>query len=115
MMRLHDILDARRKELGWTYEDVHERLLAYAWPPGVKPPGLPTVGHWFNGTRRPRNMQHLAALTAVLELSLDAAVKGAPAEAKTAEEQVLLDLFRGMTDVDRQMWLIMGKRLEKGG
>lgn len=110
MTRLHTILNAKRLELGWTYEDVHAKLEAYAWPDGVKAPSLSVVGHWLNGTRRPRDMEHLKALCLVLDVSLDAAVMGEPTEAKTAEEQVLLDQFRTMDVADRQVLLLMGSR-----
>lgn len=94
MMRLHEILNARRVKLGWTYEDVHERLERYPWTHGKKPPALSTVGRYFNGRRRPRDMEHLKALLDILDISLDEAVKGAPGEAKTGMEQILLDRFR---------------------
>jgi transcriptional regulator with XRE-family HTH domain len=115
MMRLHEILNSRRVDLGWTYEDVHGKLEAYPWPDGVQSPSLATVGHWFNGTRRPRHMQHLKAICAVLDVSLDEAIRGEPREAKTAEEQVLLDQFRDMSAEDREVYLAMGRRLGVGG
>jgi transcriptional regulator with XRE-family HTH domain len=115
MTRLHDILNASRNRLGLTYEQVHERLEAYPWPEGVSKPSLPVVGHWLNGTRRPRNMEHLKALCRVLEVSLDDAVQGRPAEVKTAEEQVMLDLFREAGNQGRELLLAMGKQMEGRG
>jgi transcriptional regulator with XRE-family HTH domain len=112
MMRLHETLNARRIELGLTYEQVQERLDRYPWPAGIAPPKLPTVGHWFNGTRRPRNMQHLRGLCDVLDLSIDEAVKGAPNEAQTGVEQRMLDLLRSISDADGEMLLAMGERLK---
>lgn len=113
MMRLHETINARRNEKGWTYEQVHELLERYPWPVGVKAPSLSVVGHWFNGTRRPRNMEHLRGLCEVLELSLDEAVKGAPGEAKTAVEQRMLEVMRGLNDVDQEMLLAMASRMGK--
>jgi hypothetical protein len=56
-------------------------------------------------------MEHLKALCRVLEVSLDDAVSGAPTEAKTAEEQVMLDLFRASGDQGRELLLAMGKQM----
>jgi hypothetical protein len=60
-------------------------------------------------------MEHLKALCVVLELSLDDAVMGAPKEAKTAEEQVMLDLFRSSDDQGRQFLLVAGQQARKTG
>ena len=49
MSRLSDNLNGRRLELELTYEKVWEKLQDYPWPPGIKPPSLAVVGHWFNG------------------------------------------------------------------
>lgn len=112
-MRLHETLTARRLEKGWTYEQVHERLERYPWSPGVKPPSLPVVGHWFNGTRRPRKMEHLRGLCDVLDLSLDEAIKGAPAEAKTGMEQAMLDALRDVPDDSQELALAMLRKLRR--
>lgn len=114
MMRLHQTLNARRMALGWTYEQVHERLERYPWPIGVKPPSLAVVGHWFNGTRRPRKMEHLRGLCDVLDVSLDEAVKGAPAEAKTGMEQAILDALREVPDESQELALAMLKQMRRG-
>ena len=111
-MRLHDTLNARRKMRGLTYEEVHEKLLAYPWSHGVKPPSLAVVGHWFNGTRRPRYMEHLRALCEVLDLTLDEAVKGAPAEAKTGVEQAMLEALRSMSAAKAEALLAVAKGME---
>ena len=58
-------------------------------------------------------MEHLRALCVVLDVSLDEAVRGAPAEAKTGEEQVMLDLFRASGDEGRQLLLAMGKQTDR--
>lgn len=113
MMRLDEMLNSRRLEKGWTYEQVHERLERYHWPVGVKPPSLAVVGHWFNGTRRPRKMDHLRGLCDVLDLSIDEAIKGTPGEAKTGLEQRMLDVLRGLSDVDQEMLLAMAARMGK--
>lgn len=115
MKRLHEILNARRVEKEWTYDQVHERLERYPWPDGVSPPSLSVVGHWFNGTRRPRKMDHLRGLLDVLDLSLDEAVKGAPAEAKTGLEQAVLDGLREMPDDLQETVLALIKQLKGKG
>lgn len=70
MTMLHSTLNARRKALGMTYDAVHAALELYRWPEGVTCPAWSTVGRWLNGTRTPRNVEHLRALCAVLGLSL---------------------------------------------
>lgn len=112
-MRLHDILRARAVELGLTNEQVLERLERYSWPDGIKPPKLATVGHWLNGTRRPRKMEHLRAMCEVLDLSLDDAVKGSPKEAKTATQQLMLESMESMSDADAEILLAMAMRMRK--
>lgn len=107
------ILNSRRKLLGLTYEAVYERLLKYPWTGGTTAPSLAVVGHWFNGTRRPRNMQHLRGLCDVLGITIDEAIKGKPREAKTGMEQAMLEAMRGMQDVDAEMLLAMAKRMAK--
>ena len=106
-------LNNRRKALDLTYEAVHERLLKYPWTGGLKPPSLAVVGHWFNGTRRPRNMQHLRGLCDVLGISIDEAVKGKPGEAKTGMEQAMLEAMRKLPDLDTEMLLAMAERMGK--
>ena len=113
MTRLNEMLNARRLLKGWTYEQVHERLERYPWPRGVSAPSLAVVGHWFNGTRRPRSMDHLRGLCDILDMSLDEAVKGAPAEAQTGAEQRMLDAMRTLGDADIEMLLAMAARMEK--
>lgn len=56
-------------------------------------------------------MQHLRALCSVLDISLDQAVMGDPSEAKTAEEQAMLEFFRNSTDAGRQVLLAMGQQV----
>ena len=111
MMRLDEILNARRTQLGWTYEEVHARLESYAWPPGVQPPSLPVVGHWFNGRRRPRKMEHLRALCDVLDLSLDEAI-GGTAEPATAVEQQMLQAMRELDPAAVELLLAMAAKLK---
>lgn len=113
MMRLDEILNARRIEQGLTYEQVHERLERYPWPPTAKAPSLAVVGHWFNGTRRPRKMEHLKALCDVLDVSLDEAVSGSPAQAVTAVEQVLLHEFRKLSPRAQENLIALMAALEK--
>ena len=60
-------------------------------------------------------MEHLKAICAVLNVSLDEAIKGEPAEAKTAEEQAMLDAFRAATDQGRQVLLAMGTQVKAPG
>ena len=57
-------------------------------------------------------MNHLRGLCDVLDLTLDEAVKGAPAEAKTGTEQRMLEAMRSMSDADVEMLLAMAARME---
>lgn len=113
MNHLHSNINAKRRELGLTYEQVHERMSQYPWPVGVKSPSLAVIGHWFNGTRRPRKMEHLRGLCDVLEMTVDEAVKGAPNEAATGIEQAILAAVRDMDDVDAEMILALAQRARK--
>ena len=105
MSQLSDNLNTRRKQLGLTYERVWEELADYPWPEGVAPPSLAIVGHWFNGRRRPRKMEHLQGLCAVLRLSLDEAAAGAANEAITDVEQAVLTALRKMDSKDAEFLL----------
>ena len=58
-------------------------------------------------------MEHLRALCVVLDVSLDEAIGGSPSEAKTGEEQVMLDVFRASGDAGRQLLLAMGQQIGK--
>ena len=113
MRMLHKTLNARRKDLKLTYEDVHAALLRRMHAGEVKPPSLAVIGHWFNGTRRPRNMEHLRALCGVLDLTLDEATGGAPHTAATASEQMLLDETRHLDESSVQLLLAMARGLRK--
>ena len=115
MSQLSRNINARRLELGLTYEQVYDALLKHPWPEGIDPPSLAVVGHWFNGRRRPRKMEHLVGLCEVLEMSLDEAAGKETTEARTDEEQSLLEAFRALNaGVDREYLLAtalqMGKR-----
>lgn len=110
---LHKILNARRKALGLTYEDVHKALNRLAWSGDAKAPSLAVVGHWLNGTRRPRNMDHLRALCAVLDLSIDEATGGQPHTAATASEQLMLEAIRKLDEPSIQLLLAMAQGLRK--
>lgn len=105
MSRLSENINARRLELGLTYEQVWEALLKYEWPEGIKPPSGTVVGHWFNGRRRPRKMEHLKGLCDVLGMTLDQAAGGPSEEAQTDEEAALLQAFRAAGGADREYLL----------
>lgn len=94
-----------------TYADVHELLARRNWSAGVQAPSLAVVGHWFNGRRRPRSMEHLRGLLDVLDLSLDEAIRGAPMEAVTAAENAMLQRMRAMSDEDVVLLLAMAEKL----
>jgi transcriptional regulator with XRE-family HTH domain len=103
MRQLHEKLNELRRAKGFTYEEVQHKLeergihLSHA-----------TVGHWFNGTRKPRSMKHLQALCAVLETSLSAVVDDDFTYAESDREQVLLDQFRSMTAEQQSAYLVLG-------
>jgi len=63
-----DRIDARRNELGLSYAAVHARMLALHWPEGVKPPDIATVTDWFDGRRRPLDMQYREMLYRALDM-----------------------------------------------
>ena len=112
MSQLSTNINARRQELGLTYEQVWEALLKYPWPDGIKPPSLAVVGHWFNGGRRPREMAHLKGLCEVLGMTLDEAARGPSDEARTDEEQAWLRLFRELkSGEDREYLIGLGTQL----
>ena len=115
MSRLSDNLNARRVQLGLTYEQVYNALQEYAWPEGVKPPSLAVVGHWFNGERRPRKVEHLMGLADVLNMTLDQAVKGAETHANTAMEHAVLSGLRDLSDADAQWVLASIEHLRRKG
>lgn len=113
MSRLSDNINARRQELGLTYEQVWDALFKYEWPEGVKPPSVTVVGHWFNGRRRPRKMEHLRGLCDVLGMTLDQAAGGPTEEAQTDEEAALLSAFRAAAGADREYLLATAAMMAK--
>lgn len=108
---LHQTINARRIEKGLTVEQVYDLMLRYRWQPGVRPPALPTVGHWFNGTRRPRNMEHLKALCQALDLTVDEAIGSASLEAQTAVEQRMLSILRDLEPAQAEALLVTGEAM----
>lgn len=107
-------INARRQALGLTYQQVHEALERRTWSPESGPPSLPVVGHWFNGRRRPRKHEHLAALCDVLQLSLDDVVGGAGPRL-APEERALLDGYRSLDPTTKLAILeIVGKLSSQG-
>ncbi len=60
-------------------------------------------------------MEHLRGLLAVLDLSLDEAIKGAPAEAVTGTEQLMLQKMREMSQEDVELLLAMAEKLGRKG
>lgn len=106
MSTFHDRINARREALQLTYEGVHQRLLEWEWPEGTASPALPTVGHWFNGTRRPRDMEHMRALCAVLDMRIDEAVNGV-AVATNSVEDTMVAMLRDMPDNDQELALML--------
>lgn len=58
-------------------------------------------------------MEHLRGLCDVLDLSLDEAIKGAPAEAKTGMEQAVLDALRDVPDDSQELALAMLRKLRR--
>lgn len=110
---LHTLFSESLADRKWTYEELHARLMDYSWTPGVKPPALATVGHWCNGTRRPRKMEHLAAMCQVLDLSLDDVLVQNEDEAKTAIEQKVIRGLRGL-DPAQQEYVLATITMLKG-
>lgn len=92
MRRLNEKLDELRRSLGYTYDDVHEKLEQRGI--NVTPAA---VGHWFNGTRTPRSMKSLSALCAILETTLDAITNDEIEVADDAREMMMLKQFRAMS------------------
>ena len=105
----HSRINARRLEKGLTVEQVYDQILRYRWQPGVRPPALPSVGHWFNGTRRPRNMDHMRALCDALDMSLDEAMGKAPKQAQTEVEQRMLSILRDLDPAQAEALLMTGE------
>lgn len=105
----HSRINSRRLEKGLTVEQVYDLILRYRWQPGVRPPALPSVGHWFNGTRRPRNMDHMRALCNALDMSLDEAMGQSPKEAQTDMEQRMLSILRDLDPAQAEALLMTGE------
>ena len=108
-MRQLDLkLNELRKALGYTYEDVQAKLEER----GIfVTPG--TVGHWFNGIRKPRSLKHLQALCAVLETNLNALMGEDFTYAQNEKEQLLLNEFRLMTREQQAVYIALATTLAK--
>lgn len=116
MRQFHEIIDQRRQDLGLTVEDVFERLDHYAWPRGTKAPALASVGHWFNGTRkRPRDMNHVRAICAVLDLEIGEAFGEDSVQAQTDVEQVMLKKMRKLSPEDQEIAMTLIEGLIRKG
>lgn len=115
MRQFHEIIEARRRDLVLTVEQVHERIENRLLAQGKQPPALATVYHWFNGTRkRPRNMEHLKVLCEVLEIQIGEAFGEHPLEAKTELEQAILKKARPLSPADQELVIAFMERLGTG-
>lgn len=106
MRQLNEKLDELRRSLGYTYEQVQGKLEARDVHITAA-----AVGHWFNGTRKPRSMKHLQALCAVLESTLAAVVGDEIEIAESAKEQLILKQFRGMSPEQQGAFLALASTL----
>jgi len=113
MRPFHEVIDERRRQLGYTYEAVCGLLERYPWSKGVKAPSLPTVGHWSNGIRRPRHMEHLRGLCEVLQLTIDEAAPGGQVSAITDTEAALLRIVRTLSDEQAQALLAVAHTMRR--
>jgi transcriptional regulator with XRE-family HTH domain len=114
MRQFHEIINERRRLKGWTVDHVTDLLEQHLLARGRKPPARATVGHWFNGTRsRPRSMEQLRGLCEVLDIELGEAMGGAPLEAKTALEQVILAKSRPLSEADQELVIAFLDRLHR--
>jgi transcriptional regulator with XRE-family HTH domain len=104
MRTLHDNLDARRAELGYTIAQVHAKLALM----GLKL-SPSTVGHWFTGRGKPRKMEHLKALCEVLETSISVMAGEDPEFARNGFESTLLKEIRNMSPAQREAMLALIK------
>ncbi len=102
MSALATNLDNRRRQLGLTLADVHADLSLKGVQ--VSPS---TVGHWFTGERRPRQMEHLKALCEVLQTSISQMAGEDPEFAQDAFESVLLKEGRSLSVAQREAVLAM--------
>lgn len=98
-------INAQRLALGLTYEDVFARMSDRKYSAGVKAPSLSAVGNWFNGQRRPRNMEHLRALCDVLQISFEDAAGDDDIAPVTTTEAELLKAVRNLSDTKAQALL----------
>lgn len=101
MSAFSDNINARRLQLGYTYQDVHDKMAAMTFSQPIEPPSYSAVGNWFNGQRRPRHMEHLIALCEVLQMSVEDAARGELAPL-TDVEATLLSESRGLPDAQVQ-------------
>lgn len=112
MATFNDNINARRLALGLTYEDVHARMSDRRYSDGVKPPSLSAVGNWFNGQRRPRNMEHLRALCDVLQMSFEDAA-GDDLSPVTATEAEMMKAMRKLSDAQAQALLAIASTMQQ--
>ena len=97
MSALSDNLSKRRAELKLSVPDVTASLqrkgieVAYS-----------TVAAWFNGGRKPKDMEHLKALCAILDTSISEMAGEDPEFAQNAFEAKLLEETRGLDPVQRE-------------
>lgn len=103
MRPLHETLNSLRKSLGYTYEDVQEKLAKRGIDVSAS-----TVGHWFTGIRSPRSLKVLGQLCEVLESRLAQVLDGHVEYARNDRELLLLTQFRNMTSEQRAAYIVMG-------
>lgn len=93
-------LTARRAVLGLSVPDVTAALQRKGYEVAY-----PTVAAWFNGGRRPRSMEHLKALCAVLETTISEMAGEDPQFAQNDFESALLNESRGLAAEQREALL----------
>ena len=85
MSELSNNLFCRRVELGYSVPQVHKALGLIGVTVAES-----TVAAWFNGGRRPQDMQHLKALCKVLRTTISEMAGEDPEFAKNSLESALL-------------------------
>lgn len=97
MSTLSDNLNRRRLELKLSVPEVTAALQRLGTEVAYS-----TVAAWFNGGRKPREMEHLKALCVVLETTISEMAGEDPEFAQNAFEATLLEESRSLAPSQRE-------------
>jgi DNA-binding XRE family transcriptional regulator len=101
-------IDSRRRTLGLSVPQIHAAVMQHSRERGIEGPDSETVGRWFSGHERPREM-YLQALYQALQMDLDEAARDTGVQVTTAEEAEWLRQFRALSPEERVRELMVMK------